>query len=159
MLCHLLWMAREATGPAGPLGHRTIPFRGQDHLSAELRWQAFGDPGAGLPLSQREWSLVVVAPCLHEALGLMSFITQNEHGVSTCKPSTQEFKAVSATQQVQDQPGLHEASPQNKQLKVSCEVNRSLHTRLGCGNSGVLKAIDRPWDAGMTWVMSSAWWR
>lgn len=37
VLCHLLWVAREATGPAGPLGHRTIPFREQDHLSAELR--------------------------------------------------------------------------------------------------------------------------
>lgn len=64
----------------------------------------------------------MVAPCLHEALGSMAFITQNEHGVSTCKPSTQEFKANSATQQVQDQPGLHEVSSQKKQLKVSWGV-------------------------------------
>lgn len=71
MLCHLLWVAREATGPAGPLGHRMIPFREQGHLNAELRQQAFRDPWAGLPLSQREWSLVVVATCLHEALGSM----------------------------------------------------------------------------------------
>lgn len=36
---------------------------------------------------------------------------------------------------------------------------KGLHALVGCGNSGFLKDTDKPCDAGMTWVMSSVWWR
>lgn len=71
-LCYVMcsgWPGRRASRT------ENAPLQGTGHRGGEPRGQAFRDPRAGLPWRHREWSFVVVAPCLNEALGSMPFIT------------------------------------------------------------------------------------